>query len=400
MKYLLMVLLMLTSGLSTWAHAETVLVPEGIRYQKIAPKVDEKARETLAAALHSIPVDWSRLVSGSGKQRTFLGTFLGIQIAQIKPLSEFNLTNLRSKIPLSKDMNVESMSLVALDSPERARLIELLNAHVHPPRKFEIRKATPEELAIIWFFVSWNLQEPLWIVEGEGKRFAFDFDAQGNRVEWIEDLSKPCIRFGMTTDNTTPCFCMSAPFDGKHAEVGFNEADICAAEGPGEMPAAASNSYEASHFSLAGVTLLQPDARLEALLGEGGTTKIAELTQSLIAGMDSCWPTALTPGSGDIWLATRGASKLKLWFGSAEGANNSADFEVAFSCAKTKLSSDMEKLDGAVILALRLNWPKDAAGTTDFSAPPWLPESWKQAAKGKQDFMELELDLLPLVWSE
>ena len=397
MKYLLMFLLILSNGLGALANGETAVIPEGIRYQKVAPEIDAKAREILTEALRANPVDWNRLVKGTGKQQTFLGALLGIQIAQIKPLSEFNLTNLRTKLPLSKDMTVESMSLVARDSPERARLINLLEAHVHPPSKFEIRKATPEELAIIWFFVSWDLQEPLWIAEGEGKRFAFDFDALGQRVEWIEDLSKPCMRFGTSTDNTTPCFCMSAPFDGKYAEVGFNEEDGCAAQEPSAAPAAAAKSNEPSHFSLAGVHLLQPDARIEALLGESAATKFSELTRSLIDSMDRCWPKGLTPGSGDIWLTTRGTAQTKLWFASMDGTHNSADFEAALSCAQSK---KMEKLDGALIFALRLNWPKDATDNPGLAAPPSMPESWKQVAKGKQDDLELELELLPLVWPD
>src|SRR5262245_705011 len=48
------------------------------------------------------------------------------------------------------------------------------------------RATTPDEMALIWFYIGWDITEPVFTVEQAGRPLVVDFDEMGQSVVWIE----------------------------------------------------------------------------------------------------------------------------------------------------------------------------------------------------------------------
>jgi hypothetical protein len=82
-----------------------------------------------------------------------------------------------------------------------------------------------EELAIVWYYIAWDIEEPIFVAEDKSHKFIFGFKPpEGERLFWVEDLTNPCFKLGQEGGKAlTPCLCEVAEPHGRRYDVAFRE---------------------------------------------------------------------------------------------------------------------------------------------------------------------------------
>ena len=212
-------------------------VPEGVRYTKAPAEVNAQAEASLRAALSGE----RRVLAGifaPGAKPLIIGPFLSRTLTDSGLVDAMQFGKATYRVPLGKDVKPESPGIVARDAKERAALDEALERWLPATRQFVLRPLTPDELALVWFFISWDLKEPLFAVDMGGRTLVVDFEADRRSVFWIEDLSHPCFRLAWQ-GGSTGCYCSVVVPDGPRRRVMFrprpDAAGTCAPAG-GQAP--------------------------------------------------------------------------------------------------------------------------------------------------------------------
>lgn len=221
----------------TATYADEPIAPDGITYVTASDAVNQTAHDALQAAFSGDKLDLASLISkGIEKNgKVLLGVYLSQTLAHDPGYVKGSLADGEYQLPLSKkDGVVIHAMLLAANKPEQVKGLSDLLAKIYAPVKpFTIRKLTKDEMALIWFYVSWDLTEPLYVVEGGGHRLVFQFDPSGTSLSWIEDMTAPCFRLSIR-DSGLPCMCHLVVHEGNKYSTAFQPMKTCAgSDGPG-----------------------------------------------------------------------------------------------------------------------------------------------------------------------
>lgn len=230
MKYLLVTAACLICS-AAWADAQTLpIAPDGVTYVMASDTVNKVASDNLAAAFSGNSLDLSDLISkGIDKNgKVLLGVYLSQVLAKRPEYVQGSLAGGEYQLPLSKkDGVIIHAKLLAANKQEQVKSLAALLAKIYTPAKpFTIRKLTKDEMALIWFYISWDLVEPVYLVESNGDKLVFQFDPSGTSLTWIEDITAPCFRLAIG-DSGLPCMCHVIEHEGNRYQTGFKPAATC-----------------------------------------------------------------------------------------------------------------------------------------------------------------------------
>jgi hypothetical protein len=214
-----------TSLLAQLGPADHVVVPEGVRYKEASAEVNRKAEDLLRKALSQNPPDFASLMPQDGKTITMTGKFISLYALKERQAELKGLLPAHYALPLGEGITEQSEGYVAHEPGQVAALAKVLSETIRLDPDFRIRKLTPEELAMVWYYIGGDIEEPIFVAEDTTHKLIFNFKPPGgDRLFWVEDLSYPCFKLGQPDGKAlTPCFCEVAQGTGTRYQVGFRQ---------------------------------------------------------------------------------------------------------------------------------------------------------------------------------
>lgn len=176
MKSIKLVILLLSLCFSCYSQKkETIKIPEGIVYKYSNPKIVEKAKLLIQENLTNNskydladtnliigPILWRRF-----KEYEKINTIEGGNV-------EFHVDNLVLKGKISKSI-------------EDSKIIwDVFRDEIKSD--FKIRKATEFELTYYWTVISFDIEEPLLIVETKEHNYILNLDPKGLKLFWLDEV--------------------------------------------------------------------------------------------------------------------------------------------------------------------------------------------------------------------
>lgn len=202
----------LLAALALAAAPTTLPLPHGVRHVAASDAAMATARTRLlrltapagrdgfATALNATPLP--------GRQPLMLGTFSSQQLQAQPGFDPAAVRTGKGKVPIVSDVPTDFPVLAAASEPQRAYLAARIAQWLPPGAPTALRVPTFEELATIWFFIGWDLDGPLLVAEWDAMRVVFDFDASGERIEWMERLDQPCFPLQLDVAAGSECYCL------------------------------------------------------------------------------------------------------------------------------------------------------------------------------------------------
>ncbi len=340
-------------------------IPDHVRYVAATRENNERAERQLRAALLSH--DYSKLIPTNATERVLAGVFLGLSWQQEGSLSALGLQTYRSTADLS-GLEFGAESVMAIDSGQRARLVALMHERVRFSAQATIRQPTAAELTLMWFFIGWDFEEPLFVVDDGKERYAFDFNTDGTQLEWIERLTAPCAYFAQSPEQPlSECLCFAAFESEGQWAVGVEPATQVCPSTP--EPNSAPAPVETKQYAVASVHLLNVEEELAARVT--GAEQLVELIQTTQRELDRCWTSFQDSGWADLIIGGKLPNQLKYWWAWPDGVAAPDSAERISHCLP---STAEQGFGGPIALSLRIAWP---VGEEAGESPPLMPKQWQ-----------------------
>jgi hypothetical protein len=187
-------------------------VPQGVVLKAASEESERRARENLQAMLAGEdPVLLARAMNTlprAGRMPFLLGTFATLAVKQQPGFDPARVRTGTGKVPISSDVPMDFPIVGASGVEHRAYLAQHLRATLPPGPPKTVRAANFDELALVWFFIGWDLDAPLLVAEWETQRVLFDFDVHGESIEWVERLDRPCFTLQIEKKQVLDCYCL------------------------------------------------------------------------------------------------------------------------------------------------------------------------------------------------
>ena len=207
-----MIGLWLSFSLATAAAGAAPDVPHGVVVSRAPEAAEARAREVLQKILASEdPVLLARgmnMLPRGSRMPLMLGTFATLAVKQQPGFDPSKVRTGTGKVPISSDVPMDFPIVGADGVEQRAYLAQHLRAALPAGAPRTLRAPSFDELALVWFFIGWNLDAPLLVAEWESQRVLFDFDRFGESIEWIERLDRPCFTLQFERKQVLDCYCL------------------------------------------------------------------------------------------------------------------------------------------------------------------------------------------------
>lgn len=200
-------------------------IPVGVRYSKATPETNKKAESTLRQAFSQGPTKVATIGKGSKHIGPIIGPFLAGQLVKAHLIDISKFQPVIYHIPLSKDVVPKMNGMVVRNDGQRDLLDSALQKFIPFSSAPRIRKLTSEEISIIWFYIGWDLNEPIFAVEQGNRKFIVNFNSDGESLFWIEEISEPCFQFKWEGGGLQDCFCITV--GGDEHRIGFTSSKSC-----------------------------------------------------------------------------------------------------------------------------------------------------------------------------
>lgn len=218
-------------ALCAQALAATSAVPDGVTYLPAPASVDSAALAILEQAYSPAGLDLAApTVAGMRHtKRLILGTFLSQEIMQDArfPVSKFHPGVYKIPLDAKAGVYADSPMLTAVTDAEAGAVADAIREVVHFDAKPSIRKLSKEEMALIWFYISWDIKEPIYVMESGAHKLVVEFDGTGTGLSWVEDIGRPCFQAYVGGNAATPCMCLTVVNKENQYAVGFNMQSSC-----------------------------------------------------------------------------------------------------------------------------------------------------------------------------
>lgn len=190
MKLINILLLTLTINISFAQDSEKIKIPKGVVYKYSNTKTVEKAKKAIADNL-SNNSDYSLL-----KENLIIGPELWKRFKEVKKLQEiekgeviFHVDNLQLDGKMSQSLTDSKIIWDAFKN-EIAQ------------QDYIIRKANEKELNYYWSVISFDIEEPLLIVETKNHNYILNILKNDLKLMWLDEAPKPNDQ-NSTDKNTT-----------------------------------------------------------------------------------------------------------------------------------------------------------------------------------------------------
>ena len=222
-------------------------IPAGVVYAGTDPKIIETARERLRAALHEGPEALAQLMGvAEGDARVLVGPYFGIGIDADNLKGKNFLTHGRYHFPIPGEAGLVVNSFGANTPAEKRFVAHYVYLSGDFSGDLQIRPANFDELALVWGWISWDLDDPLFVVESAHDKFVFDFDPRTGLITWIERFTNPCFSGSQEGKQVLECHCSKIARDGKKWSVTFEALSACPAPAVNDVKLAAARSEGAA----------------------------------------------------------------------------------------------------------------------------------------------------------
>ena len=210
-------------------------VPDGVKYVRASPEMNQTASELLEAGFSSHPPKVGRLGTPGPPQILYVGPFISSAMLQAG-VDASRLPWGTYTVPLSPEVQPIMKGLGAQDASQREEFDKALGEFLPKEGSVRIRKLTAKELALIWFYISWDITEPIFVVERGGRSFVADFTDDARSLYWFEEITAPCFRVTWEGGGLKPCYCSVVTQQGSKYHVGFEPKEGVASCGVASRP--------------------------------------------------------------------------------------------------------------------------------------------------------------------
>lgn len=226
------VLALLGCSAATSGDARGAIAPDGVTYIPASASANNLARDALEAVFSGKENELAKLTTAGVKAngKVLIGVFMTMAFLNSDLFMPGSLTEGDTKLPLGdKDNTILQAKLLAVTGREQTGTFTSLFYDLYKPsQRITLRKLTKEEMALVWFYIGWDLSEPVYVVHSGDKKLVFEFDPSGKSLMWIEDITAPCFRLKVGTDEL-PCMCQGIIHKGNHYEPVFHPKKECPA---------------------------------------------------------------------------------------------------------------------------------------------------------------------------
>lgn len=184
--------------------------PQGVTYVPASASANVLARTELKSIFSGNKAEFSKLLTnGVAKYgKVIAGVFMTLGFIDSGRLKTATLTEGYTYIPLhDKNKDTLRARIVGAKTAKQAdSLASLFYASYAPSGNITISKLTKSDMEFIWFYIGWNISEPIYVIHEQSRKFIFEFGPQGKSLRYMEDLTSPCFRL-RSKSHDTPWMC-------------------------------------------------------------------------------------------------------------------------------------------------------------------------------------------------
>ena len=164
-------------------------IPDGVNYTYATDELNAKAKEKIRIAF-SHTAENQRLQTIFG-DRLICGPYLWDQIKSDKTVAEIKQGHVIFQVPVLEQGKVVRMDRAEgklfQSEDEIAAFSNAFSNVYHYDEARSIRKLTAQELNLHWSMISWDISEPIFVVESESHKILLSIVADELTVLWIDD---------------------------------------------------------------------------------------------------------------------------------------------------------------------------------------------------------------------
>jgi len=345
-----MVLFAACCVLCSVAAEEEVQIPPGVRYTKTSDEINERARKLISAAFTAKASE--KDVFGLFSDKLLIcGPGLWSEIRDENAFANIKTGAVNIQFPIGSGA---------------ARHVEMLEGKLFQNRKdvlafwhvfakktdfeaIQIRKMTAAELSVYWAMISFDINEPIFMVECKQRRVVLQFTSPENlTITWIDDLAS-----FLPKDKTG--------------------------------------------FAVSNISLYQQDAVLRQRVAS--VEKFSAFIKRIEAVCQTHFAGSSAPETLDVVIAMKPGGEFKVWFVSSTRANDDVQWEPLRKKIQELTAPDIK--NGPVAFALSATIAGAKKNETDpKSFKPPMPKEWAEAAQKAKAPLEIPDDILDVVWPD
>lgn len=201
------------------SRSETPAVPEGVTYIRAKAEVNARAEAALKAWLGGKDGKLASL-TGDGMP-LFVGPFLSQELMIKKLVDPAALLKVDTNIQFGQGITPIMPGVGARSPEQRSTVDSALRKFFRFDDKASIRALTSDEMILIWFYIAWDIKEPIFAVEENGRTAIVDFQDDAKSVQWIEDISEPCFTLNWEGGSLGRCLCTIVMDNNGRRTIGF-----------------------------------------------------------------------------------------------------------------------------------------------------------------------------------
>ncbi len=197
------VLILITIAVTLYSSS----IPKYIVYNENSDEINQKALMKIQKAFGGEPYDIFEVLGDENQSMpVIIGVFLSQELLNNPAFDPKNFLEVQHNIPFKElDIPVQAKG-IGLVTHEHKKAFERLFSYYIRYNEINIRKLTADELALIWAYIGWDIDEPIYLLEAGDKKIVLEFDKNGKDLIMIEDISSPCFKLG-SGGVMTDCYC-------------------------------------------------------------------------------------------------------------------------------------------------------------------------------------------------
>lgn len=180
MKLKYIFLFLFTVTISFAQNTETIKIPKGVVYKYCDNDIVEKAKKIISDNL-SDKVDYKLL-----QPTLFIGPELWKTFKDNKKIQEIEKGNVTFHVD-----NLELSGKMSQDINDSKKIWNEFRKEIS--KDYIIRKANENELRYYWSVISFDIEEPLLILETKKHNYILDLSQKDLKLMWLEEVPKPNV---------------------------------------------------------------------------------------------------------------------------------------------------------------------------------------------------------------
>jgi hypothetical protein len=160
---------------------------KSIVYKPATPDINARGEAFIQEVLNSVEIAQER----AKKSPLICGPFLWVQIRYHPDVAVIEKGQTFMMIPTANGMQrLEGKMFQSEDEVQRFWRALYSTIKIF---EFNVRKLNEREKEIYWSMISWDIEEPVFIIEGSGYKLLIDFvveDDGGLKIFWVDEISQ------------------------------------------------------------------------------------------------------------------------------------------------------------------------------------------------------------------